>query len=327
MVVLMGGSGSTGSSLLKNILNRHTSIFAGEESNLFCKKELYDNFNNSKSRITKRGLFGLKNHGWHVYNGIDLTNNSYDINNAQLIELADNADTFTTFIDSLKKHFLRSKEHIWLEKTPANATSFRFFLSHFGNGKVIHITRNPLDTIASLMGRGYSLVYAIGIYLINTSAGLSHLSDPRCLTIKYEDLVANQSNTINSLCDFLNIDFDEAMLVSQNEKIAVSQLPGWQYDETANVGAKSVGRFYKLPVEKQNEILNGISGLCINKVGKELFQLELLDIKTIAYALGYELDDSTTNRSSNLKLEIVKDRLIRIFKRYPTGFKHPLSLA
>lgn len=327
MVVLMGGSGSTGSSLLKNILNRHTSIFAGEESNLFCKKELYDNFNNSKNRITKRGLFGLKNHGWHIYNGIDLANNNYDITNEQLNDFAKNTESFPIFINTLKNHFLQSNEHIWLEKTPANTTAFRFFLSHFSDGRVIHITRNPLDTIASLMGRGYSLVYAIGIYLINTSAGLSHLSNPRCLTVKYENLVTNQTDTINSICDFLNIDFEGEMLISQNEKIAVSKLSGWQYDETANIGAKSVGRFYKLLQQQQDEILNGISGLCINNVGQELFKLQHLDIKAIAKALSYELDNSTINKSSNLKSEIVKDRLNRLFRRYPTGFKYPLSLV
>ena len=94
MVVLMGGSGSTGSSLLKNILNRHTKIYAGEESNLFCKKELYADFNNSKHRITKRGLFGLKNHGWHIYNGIDFVNNDYPISNAQIIEIAIKSHSF-----------------------------------------------------------------------------------------------------------------------------------------------------------------------------------------------------------------------------------------
>ena len=58
MQVVMGGSGSTGSSLLKNILNRHPDIFSGEETEFFAKKmikilESYLDFVNVRSVIIK----------------------------------------------------------------------------------------------------------------------------------------------------------------------------------------------------------------------------------------------------------------------------------
>ena len=68
MQVIMGGSGSTGSSLLKNIMNRHQEIFAGGETAFFAKKMIYDNWLKARSRILKRKLFGLRNFGWHIYN-------------------------------------------------------------------------------------------------------------------------------------------------------------------------------------------------------------------------------------------------------------------
>ncbi len=70
--VIMGGSGSTGSSLLKNILNRNSKIFAGTETSLFCKKGIYFNWSSAKSRLLKRGVRGLRNFGFHIYNGTDL---------------------------------------------------------------------------------------------------------------------------------------------------------------------------------------------------------------------------------------------------------------
>ena len=77
MQVIMGGSGSTGSSLLKNILNRHHDIFSGGETAFFAKKMIYEKWKKARPRVLKRKLFGLRNHGWHIYNGTDLLQQEY----------------------------------------------------------------------------------------------------------------------------------------------------------------------------------------------------------------------------------------------------------
>ena len=77
MRMLIGGSGSTGSSLLKNILSRHPEIFAGSETSLFTKRELYYNYSMHKWRILKSFPLGLKSHTFHMYNGADLIHNEY----------------------------------------------------------------------------------------------------------------------------------------------------------------------------------------------------------------------------------------------------------
>ena len=152
MQIIMGGSGSTGSSLLKNILNRNQEIFAGGETSFFAKKMVYENWQKAKSKVLKRKFSGLRNHGWHLYNGTDLLQPEYlwdkDDLNAALKETNSLQEFCKVYYD---KSLNEARASMWLEKTPANSACFSFFLKAFGQGKAIHMVRNPFDTIASLM--------------------------------------------------------------------------------------------------------------------------------------------------------------------------------
>jgi hypothetical protein len=327
MIVLMGGSGSTGSSLLKNILNRHPSIFAGEESNYFCKRELYLNFTKNKKRIPHRGILGLKNFGWHIYNGIDLVDNHNPITNEELYNLIDQSDTFAALSQSLKEHFTSErKEQIWLEKTPANASSFSTFLSHFPEGKVIHITRHPLDTIASLISRGYDLFYATGIYLINTASAMNVMNHERSLLVQYENLIQNSEREINRICDFLGVERDLTILKSKQENVPNSKLDGWTYDETENIGKKSIGRFEQLNPQTKSDIIHAINTIKVSPQGCRLFDINLTSIPEIARSLNYSLPLIQTEAAKSLKKSMYFDRLRRMFRGYKTGFTYPLTI-
>jgi len=68
MSVVIGCSGSTGSSLLKTILNRHSQIFAGPEAALFAFPQVYDNWKVCKKQLLK----GIKNEDWQLRKGMVL---------------------------------------------------------------------------------------------------------------------------------------------------------------------------------------------------------------------------------------------------------------
>jgi len=71
MIHLIGNSAGVGSSLLSQILNRHSQVFSGKDSHLFTKKVLYTNWEENKSRILSKGIKGLRSSGWHLYNGTE----------------------------------------------------------------------------------------------------------------------------------------------------------------------------------------------------------------------------------------------------------------
>ncbi|MFT4535926.1 MAG: hypothetical protein ACJA1A_002826 [Saprospiraceae bacterium] len=330
MSVIMGGSGSTGSSLVKNILNRHSDIFTGEETSFFAKKLIYDDWLRAKNSITKRKLKGLKNLGYHIYNGTDLVQSEYGHSKTEIEVLANESDTLLDFCASFYKQGLTNcGAKFWLEKTPANSACFTLFLDHFHTGKVIHMLRNPYDTIASLWSRGYDLHYAVGIYLLNTSNGLlANRYSGRYHEIKYEDIVQNPSVTIADVCTFLDVEYNLEMLISKDEKIEVSQLTGWNYDETANIGTEALGRFERLSAEKRLQILEAVDLIKVSDAGKKYYNIEYSSIREVCGAIDYEyyeIESSVTY--SDLKRKIKKDRFERLKRGYATGIHYPLVLA
>jgi len=330
MSVIMGGSGSTGSSLVKNILNRHPDIFAGGETSFFAKKLIYENWSKAKKRITKRKLSGLRNHGFHIYNGTDLSEPEYKMKTTEVQKIASSSESLLEFCENYYKPSLEDTgSKFWLEKTPANAACFRLFLDHFSKGKAIHMVRNPYDTIASLWARGYDLYYAVGIYLLNTASAINarKYKDRYC-ELKYEEVIKNPTQAIKGVCSFLGVDFYSDMLKSQNEKIEVSQLSSWKYDETDNIGSQSLGRFEQLPSKQKKQIIEAVSLIRISNSGKSYYGIELSSIKEICKMLQYEFHSSTKHDTlEKLQKARNQDRLQRIKRGYKTGFNYPLDLS
>ncbi len=330
MSVIMGGSGSTGSSLVKNILNRHPKIFAGEETSLFAKEMIYDDWSKAKKRVVKRKLKGLKNKGYHIYNGTDMIHKEYGHTKKEISEMAVGARSLRSFCDLFyEKPLNENGADIWIEKTPANAACFTQFLDHFENGKVIHMVRNPYDTIASLWDRGYDLHYAVGIYLLNTACGLSadHYIG-RCHTIKYEDVINRPDVAISEACRFLGVQFSADMLSTKKEQIEVSRLSGWHHDETANIGTHSLGRFERMTEEKKRQVKAAIAHIEVSEAGKGRYGISHFNIRSLCHALDYRYEE-VDNRTANVGMRkaLMKDRLDRLKRGYPTGIYYPLALS
>ncbi len=328
MQVIMGGSGSTGSSLLKNILNRHQEVFSGGETAFFAKKMIYENWTKARSRVLKRRFYGLRNHGWHIYNGTDLLQSEYLWKKDELENLLRNSDSLHAFTSAFyQKPLDLHGANIWLEKTPANSACFSSFLNTFQSGKVIHVVRNPFDTIASLQNRGIDLYYATGIYLLNAACGIAVKKSDRSCTIKYEDLIANSEETIRGVCRFLGIDYRPDMLEPQGEVVDKPKLRGWNYDETEAIGRKSVGRFNQLNDEAQNAIMEAVNMINVNTKGQAYYNTRIRNVKDICEDLGYDFYDlGKTSTFKSLKKQQRKDRWNRVSRGYPTGFYYPLEI-
>lgn len=330
MSVIMGGSGSTGSSLVKNILNRHQDIFAGEETSFFAKQFIYDDWRKARKRVVKRKLKGLNNLGYHIYNGTDMVHSEYGHTEEEIKKMAMESDSLDEFCDHFyNKPLISNKAKIWIEKTPANSACFSLFLDHFENGKVIHMLRNPYDTVASLWSRGYDLNYAVGIYLLNTANGLAAKKyNNRYHEIKYEDVVSQPKATISEVCTFLDVEFSSDMLTTKKENIEVSQLTGWNYDETANIGTKALGRFERMSEKERNEIKEAVAFIEVSEAGKKLYNVEHSNVKELCTALGYEYREADSiTADPKLRKSLKKDRLQRIRRGYATGFHYPLAVV
>ena len=189
------------------------------------------------------------------------------------------------------------------------------------------MVRNPYDTIASLVSRGFNLYYAVGIYLLNTACGLNKSYPDRLHTVTYENLIGNPEETVQDICTFLGIAFDSKMLEPQGEIVKNSQLEGWKYDETKAIGKGSVGRFNKLSKESQQEIIEAVNLISISNRGRIYYNTEIVNIEQICEQLDYDFHkiDKTTSYKALRNLKF-KDQFVRIRRGYATGFKYPLEI-
>lgn len=298
MSILIGCSPSSGSSLLRRMLNRHSMVFCGSETSMFAKEELYLDWKKNKRKINRPSLFGLSNAGWHNLIGVHL-DEEYNYNPKKFRELikSDHAN-FSDFADDFYKPILdRHKKSIWAEKTPSNAFTLEMFLQKFEKGKVIHIVRNPLDAIASLHNRGMTLYNAVAVYLLNTSTALELQFNESCFTLKYEDLVTKSKEQLEHLCDFISIDYESTMLEPTKVEGGITKMKGWNYKETEPVRQGSIGRFQLLDTITKADILERIM---LTYTDLPLIHKSISDICT---SLDYELEYHSTDLSILEKLE------------------------
>lgn len=324
--VLIGGSGSTGSSLLKNILNRHPNIYSGTESALFSKRQLYNDWPKGRKKLFTKKWLGLKNHGWHMLTGVQLLECEYHLSKKDIQTLALKCNSFQDFSDQLFVNASGRKDvFTWIDKTPSNAACFKLFLDGFEDSKVIHITRNPLDTIASLISRGYNIYYATCIYLLNTASALNCMEDPNYHLVKYEELIENPKQTLQNVCAFLDLPFYDNILRSKGEIVPNSQLSGWQYDETGDIGQKSIGRYYALEEKLQQEILSSIDQIKISARGQVFYNTSISTISDIVRLLQYsKLPKAKID--VNLSKNKFYDHLRRLITLNKTGTSYPVQI-
>lgn len=264
MSVLIGCSPSTGSSLLRRMLDRHSEIFCGSETSLFAKPLLYTDWKANKAKLSRSSIFGLNNGGWHNFIGVDLSS-EYLLTKAELRKMTQqDYASFPDFSTAFYKPVLKqSNASLWIEKTPSNAFTLELFLNTFNEGRVIHIVRDPLDVIASLHNRGMDLYNAVAVCLLNMAAALETRNNPRSHLVKYETLISEPTATLKGICHFLGLPYQASMLEPRSNEAGISHMEGWQYDEREPVKEGSIGRFVRLEKDLQTEIRNRASSISV----------------------------------------------------------------
>jgi hypothetical protein len=235
--ILIGGCGSSGTTLIAHLLNASGSVFCGPELNLFNKLKLYV----QPFQYTYREFLAL------LENGIPTTGNSetdllsesthrrpdstrnfmlnldaYNYTKDQVSKIASECQDFDEFSDKFFGHCLKNeKKMMWAEKTPTNAYCVNEFLSLFSLGHYIHIVRDGRDVVPSLMKRGYKAEAAIRRWLHDTAAGYPFREHEKCLIIKYEDLVTHPSKIMNKIFQFLKIRENAGLLIEKAENSSI----------------------------------------------------------------------------------------------------------
>ncbi len=100
----------------------------------------------------------------------------------------------------------------WVEKTPLHVHHIESLLERFPTGQVVVLLRDGRDVAASLERRFGDLDRAVARWLSDTAAADPWLDHERVILVRYEDLVADSLRALESLCEWLGIGYDDALL-------------------------------------------------------------------------------------------------------------------
>lgn len=320
---LAGGAPSTGSSLVRSIMNAHPEVMAGPETYLMAHPALYDRWTQARGKMIKRGWSGLKNETPFRYNGVQLNKPWYGWSAVELADLAAKSADFESFCEA---YFGRAAAregagHV-VEKSPVNTYTFRHFHRHFPRGKRLHFIRDPYDTIASMIARGKTPYQAASLYLFNTAFGLADRDVDGYMEIRYEALTADPQGVMEVVMQGFGLSMLPEMLAERKEAILeATQMPGWNYDETDRVRTGSVGRFEKCDTSTRDQILMACEGLVIAPAWRKKYGLTVASIADICGKTGYPHRGSSLGAQGHgFGMERLREQVVRRLKGYPNCF-------
>ncbi|MDB4000943.1 sulfotransferase [bacterium] len=252
-MIFIGGCGRSGTTLLREMLNRHPNIFCGPETSMFGLPFWPNN-------ISKM---------WNIEEGEIFTQVS------QAPNLAVFAEQF--YLDQSNKAGKKRSA----DKTPNNIRVIGKMLTWFPNSRFIHIVRDGRDVACSLRHHPKQKIIDGKIvpshinrpisecaarWLNDTSSGLAYRSHPRYCEIKYEDLVQSSVPVLKKLCEFIDEDYTDEMLEPSaigQDSMDIGRLVNNQNSKD-KVSTTSMGRWSRdLSSDEKRDFMNVAGELLI----------------------------------------------------------------
>lgn len=241
------GSGRSGNTLLRRILNSHSDIFIPPET--YILGEIINDY------ITLNGLKWEKLVGV-VYSKFEYHPqfNTFNMGSLyplvqEMTNLPEKDRALDILIDNFYKYYAK-KHHIqkpfWGDKTPLNTFHLNKIDLVFPDAKYIHLIRNPYDCIYSYVNSGIYLDYNIAaqrwIHSIKKARTFGKKRKNNYLEIRYENLVREPQRITSLICEFLNVKYESRMLqITENPLGDVERLSHHANVQTP-ISDKNIGK-------------------------------------------------------------------------------------
>ncbi len=271
-------SGSSGSTLLAQLLDNHPEIVCGEELGLFSKPIVYRNYARLKRTICLVRKFGISSTPYFEDRSILRNLASYGLTEKTVWGWVRGSSSIGDLAAKIMEYVLQTtRKKIWAEKTPENIMLIGDFISAFPDAKVIHIVRDPRDVVLSLMKRGLSVLTAAETWLVSVSCIQSYKNRSDVLEIKYEDLVSNTENTLKIVADFLRVKYDAGYF--RNDTFASEHIKrssgfqSWTLVPSGKISGHAMGKYKNTEIDLSGMFSVQLSSEFANFIGTEQFSL------------------------------------------------------
>jgi hypothetical protein len=324
--VFISGQMKSGTSLMQGILDNHSKIFCFPGDTRLMKKGSLGKdslFFWITRFITPTGLepFCMFEKSPDIY--IDI---------AKIVIDNENKDVVDQF-KILSKYFCEKlKKSIVIEKTPENEYSFADISKRFKSFKMIHVYRNPIETLISqkrLSGkRGdvFNINFRLSEYFKSLSTVKNLRNRENFVDIEYKSLLEGD---ISNILDFLDVEREETLKISTCLGIPLSKNTMSKNKGIDGVIKKSEDNLHKSVIDtfshneivflidriqKEKEILSRY-GFDIRKLTSSLFNFNVIhEEETLEHVLKNKL--SVARMGDGELLEIIA---------FKNDINHPVS--
>ena len=246
--VFLVGCARSGTTLLQSILGAHSRIATFPESHFFQRAvpgRKWAKRMGLSSRAARGQLNSFLEESGHA-----------EFISGKTLPFESLKKVTGVFIRNMDRMAIMEGKDIWLEKTPGHLYHIPTITGIVPKSRFIHLIRGGKDVVSSLYAVtrehkgawGYPMEIDECIYWWKEAISLSsgYLNQPNHFFVRYENLIENPQTSVSSICDFLNIDFQEEMLLNYPiiaKKVTLSNEP-WKTNATKKIHSSS--RFNEL---------------------------------------------------------------------------------
>lgn len=235
-------SGRSGTTLLRKLLVNSKQVYIPPESNdwlpkiatIFTKGYLRKWENKMLSSLSI-----LQNDDAFKFWNVPIE----DLKN-ELIQLPPDQKNFYGFIEVLYTHGNDNENLLIGDKTPYLVLELKWIKTLFPNAKIIHLVRDSRAVVASRMKHfSESIEQATDRWVWAMKETDKHLNTKtKHLEIRYEDLVTQPLDKLQSLCSFLEIKYTNSIFKNKNIDLGDTHLS--HHEKTAKpLNKKSINKW------------------------------------------------------------------------------------
>lgn len=246
-IIFIVGNSRSGTTMMLRIFNKHPQLMVLNELHFF--EQLWAPEDKGKSITEEQAILLASKLILTERNGYMTQDQDYSKFNSEATEFIKNHLTNEITAEAVFNAFTKyevalNRKSIVCEKTPQNVFYLKEIFEIYPNAKVINMVRDPRAILLSQKNKwnrrklggtymtrketwrlriNYHPVTLSKLWNAALNAANQFAKDTRVISVRFEDLLENPEQTIQTICQHIDVDFDKKMLNITQESSSIEK--------------------------------------------------------------------------------------------------------